>query len=103
MTKDIYFMMVDKRPDFSKAACIGVPENVFFPRVEGRGGRISRKELAEARKYCGVCPVQRDCLEYACRTDSVGIWGGEFLSEHLARKLRKQHGWTLHREIVPDA
>lgn len=103
MTKDIYFMMVDKRPDFSKAACIGVPESVFFPRIEGRGGRISRKELAEARKYCGVCPVQRDCLEYACRTDSVGIWGGEFLSEHLARKLRKQHGWTLHREIVPDA
>jgi len=103
MTKDIYFMMVDKRPDFSKAACIGVPENVFFPRVEGRGGRISKKELAEARKYCRVCPVQRECLEYACRTDSVGIWGGEFLSEHLARKLRKQHGWTLHREIVPDA
>lgn len=103
MTKDIYFMMVDKRPDFSKAACIGVSESVFFPRIEGRGGRISRKELAEARKYCGVCPVQRDCLEYACRTDSVGIWGGEFLSEHLARKLRNENGWTLHREIIADA
>jgi hypothetical protein len=103
MSKDIYMFMVEHRPDFSKAPCVGAPESIFFPRVEGRGGRISRKELAEARKYCNRCPVKAECLEYACRTDSVGIWGGEFLSEHLARKLRKQNGWTLHREIVSDS
>lgn len=103
MNKNIYMILVDKRPDFSKAACIGVPETVFFPRVEGQGGRVSKKELAEARKYCGICPVQRECLEYACRTDSVGIWGGEFLSEHTARKLREKNGWTIHRTLVSDS
>ena len=103
MTKSIYMFLVDKRPDFSKAACIGVSESVFFPRVEGQGGRISKKELAEARKYCRTCPVKDACLEYACRTDSVGIWGGEFLSEHTARKLRDKHGWTLHREVITES
>jgi len=103
MERGIYAFLVDKRPDFSKAACIGVPESVFFPRVEGHGGRIGKKELAEARKYCRDCPVKDECLEYACRTNSVGIWGGEYLSEHTARKLRERHGWSLHREIIFDA
>lgn len=103
MTKNIIVCLAEKRPDFSKAACIGIPEEVFFPRVEGRGGRISKKELATARHYCNKCPVKDACLEYACRTDSVGIWGGEFLSEHTARKLREKHGWSLQREIIFDA
>ena len=102
MIKGIYVSMVDKRPDFSKAACINVPETVFFPKVNGRGGRVTKKQLAKARKYCGVCPVKNECLEYACRTDSVGIWGGEFLTEHLSRKMREKNGWTLHREPITD-
>lgn len=103
MMKGIYVFMVDKRPDFSKAACLDVDREVFFPRVEGRGGRVSKKQLAEARKYCRACPVMDECLEYACRTDSVGIWGGEYVSEHTARKLREKNGWTLHREVISDS
>lgn len=103
MTKMIYMSFVDKRPDFSKAACVGVSHDVFFPRINFKTGRVSKAQLAEARKYCGACPVRRECLEYACRTDSVGIWGGEILSEHLTRKLREANGWTIQREVIVDA
>lgn len=99
---NIMVCLVEKRPDFTNAACVGVPWEVFFPRFNDLG-RVSREDMAKARKYCAVCPVQRECLEYACRTDSVGIWGGEYLSEHTARKLRKRNGWTLQREVIDDA
>jgi len=94
--------VVDRRPNFAKARCIGAPPEVFFPTMYFKGSKVSRKQLAEARVYCAECPIQSECLEYACRTDSVGIWGGVVLSEHLARKLRDRNGWTLQREVVAD-
>lgn len=30
----------------------------------------------EAQKYCRRCPVRSECLQYAIRTGSVGVWGG---------------------------
>ena len=100
--KSQYRFVVDKMPNFERAACKEAPSTVFFPRIEGRTGRISRQELAEANLYCSSCAIRSDCLEYACRTDSVGIWGGRFLSEHITRKLREKHGWSLQREVVTD-
>lgn len=97
-----YRFVVDKMPNFERAACKSAPSSVFFPRVEGRSGRVSRSELAEANLYCSSCPIRQECLEYACRTDSVGIWGGRFLSEHITRRLRDKHGWSLQREVVTD-
>lgn len=94
--------VVDKAPNFSKAKCVGVPTEVFFPNYKYLRGKITNKQVAEAKKYCDVCEIKAECLEYACRTDSVGIWGGMYVSEHVARKLREEHGWSLHREVVVD-
>ena len=30
----------------------------------------------EARRICGRCDVARECLEYALKNESYGIWGG---------------------------
>jgi WhiB family redox-sensing transcriptional regulator len=53
----------------------------FFP---------SRGESArEAKAVCAVCPVQRECLEYALRWDHLcGVWGG--LSERERSQLRRE-------------
>lgn len=105
MKTGVYYNVVEKRPDFSKAACIGAPWEVFFPTYnqEGNGRKVTKKQMAAAREYCAVCPVSEQCLEYGCRTDSVGIWGGVFLSEHITRKLRRKYGWALQREVVSDS
>lgn len=96
-------IFVDTRPDFSKAKCAGASPDTFFPVPAigtGRVSKITNKQLVEARKYCVPCPIKSECLEYACRTDSVGIWGGVVLSIHLSRKLRKANGWELQREVI---
>jgi len=101
--KSDWRVVVDKRPDFSKAKCVDAPPDTFFPEPAtntGRVPKITKKKLAEARKYCVPCPIKSECLEYACRTDSVGIWGGVVLSIHLSRKLRKANGWELQRETI---
>lgn len=97
-------VVVDRRPNFAKAKCVDAPPDTFFPSPAtgtGRVPKVTKKKLAEARKYCVPCPIKSECLEYACRTDSVGIWGGVVLSIHLSRKLRKANGWELHSETIP--
>ena len=94
--------VVDKAPNFARANCKGVPTEVFFPNYLQFRGRITPKQIAKAKQYCDACSISKECLEYACRTDSVGIWGGIYVSEHLARKLREENGWSLHREVVVD-
>jgi WhiB family redox-sensing transcriptional regulator len=52
----------------------------FFP---ARG-----ESVRDAKAVCGVCPVRRECLEFAMRLKVVhGVWGG--LSERERRSLRR--------------
>ncbi|QGH73517.1 MAG: transcription factor WhiB [Podoviridae sp. ctDWo9] len=92
--------LVDKAPDWSRAVCVGVSGEVFFPDMPH--GFSSQAIVREARTYCTRCPIQEECLKYACLTDSVGIWGGVHLSEYKTRKLRKENGWTLQRYGFTD-
>ncbi|MEU6230547.1 WhiB family transcriptional regulator [Streptomyces sp. NPDC047042] len=44
---------------------------VFFPLPR------DHEEIAEAKELCGLCPVRRDCLNYALENDlKEGVWGG---------------------------
>jgi WhiB family redox-sensing transcriptional regulator len=62
------------------AACSGVNPDLFFP---DRGG-----DTTEAKKVCAVCPVRRECLDYALEAGEVhGVWGG--LSERQRRRVRR--------------
>ena len=97
-----FIMVVESQPDWSKAKCVGAPGEVFFPEIPF-GGFIRSEHMREALRYCSVCPIKQECLEYACRTDSVGIWGGTYLSEHRARKLREKYGWHLHRQALTES
>lgn len=47
------------------------PES-WFPELGGES-----YEMRVAKKYCGMCPVQRECANYAIvANEAYGIWGG---------------------------
>lgn len=56
----------------TRAACRGVPQDVFFPE--------NPKQMSEARAICAACPVRTDCLRYALSLpvtdDRTGIFAG---------------------------
>jgi WhiB family transcriptional regulator, redox-sensing transcriptional regulator len=64
----------------SKANCMGVDPELFFPE---RGA-----STREAKEVCRGCVVRNECLEYALANgEKFGIWGG--LSERERRKVRR--------------
>jgi WhiB family redox-sensing transcriptional regulator len=69
-------------PSFYKYAnCKGVNQDDFFPE---RGS-----STVIAKKICGECKVQSECLEYAVeRKERFGIWGGK--SERERRAIRRE-------------
>lgn len=70
----------DMRDWKSKANCMGVDPDLFFPE---RG-----MSTREAKEVCRGCVVQEDCLEYALANgEKFGIWGG--VSERERRRIRR--------------
>lgn len=68
-----------------QAACIGMPESMFF---------IERGQSDKpAKAICATCPVKAPCLDFALRNaEQHGVWGGT--SERQRRKLRLKLGVT---------
>lgn len=73
----------------ARAACVGVPDDVFFP-VE------HRRSPVEARRICNACPVRAACLNEAMSVENdsmrgrFGVFGGLTPTQRarLARKAR---------------
>ena len=70
------------------ANCRGANPDLFFPE---RGA-----STRTAKKICGECAVQEDCLEFAIvSSEKFGIWGG--LSERERRKIRRERAISAER------
>jgi WhiB family redox-sensing transcriptional regulator len=70
----------DARAWMLEARCLDADPEAFFPE---KGG-----STREAKRICGICPVQQECLEYALERDQrFGIWGG--MSERERRRLKR--------------
>lgn len=62
------------------ANCQGTDPEVFYPE---KGG-----STAEAKRICGRCYVEPECLAWALERDErFGVWGGR--SERERRLLRR--------------
>ena len=63
--------------------CVQMDPELWFPEVGGSG--------AEAKRICRLCPVRRDCLDYALSQPEVlmGVWGG--LTADERRVPRRQY------------
>ena len=67
----------------AQSACLTADPELFFP-LSSTGPSL--EQLTEAKKICGQCPVQGECLEFALSTHQVhGVWGGT--SEDERREL----------------
>lgn len=87
---------------------------IFFPLPRDHAA------IAEAKALCALCPVQRDCLNYALENDlHEGVWGGlteaerrpwhdglpQRLDYHRVRAVfhgRHVHLTTRERDLVID-
>lgn len=70
--------VVELRTDWmDSASCSGTDPSLWFPEQGGDNGKA-------AKRICGRCPVELDCLEFALsREDGMprdrrhGVWGGQ--------------------------
>lgn len=67
------------------AECRDAPPDLFVPDIDvfklGDTENLQNFDLdhpsSEHLKYCNVCPVKTECLDYALEhSDVIGIWGG---------------------------
>ena len=77
----------------SKAACLSVDPELFFP-IGNTGPAIA--QAAEAKAVCRECEVQAICLQWALENNQdSGVWGG--MSEEERRSLKR-----LVHVVCPD-
>ena len=70
----------------SKAACLDVDPELFFP-IGNTGPAITQAE--EAKSVCARCSVISTCLTWALENNQdAGVWGGTSEDERRAMKRR---------------
>ena len=77
----------------------GDPE-IFWPN--GTTGEEAEK-IIEAKRICGMCPVQLECLAYAVdHRQYFGIWGGT--TEEERREDRREARKIMAQQVdrVPE-
>jgi WhiB family redox-sensing transcriptional regulator len=58
----------------SGGACASADPELFFPLSSSGAGQ---RQEAEAKAFCALCQVRRQCLAFALSTSqSHGVWGG---------------------------
>ncbi len=86
-----------------EALCTGVEpdlggRDLFFPVYGNSEGQVAR-----AKRWCRMCPVEQECLEYALTVPTLdvhgnpahwvdGVWGGTVRSER--KQIRAERGIT---------
>lgn len=72
------------------ALCLDATENldeVIFPFNPAKRDEEAIQDFIETR--CNQCPVSQRCLDFAVKTESIGIWGGMELNPSRVSRLRR--------------
>lgn len=71
------------------AACLGKNPDLFFPEKHCPGN------AAEAKKVCAICPVRKECGDYAIAHHIVhGIWAG--------KNYRQLRGYKRRTKVIVE-
>ncbi|MBI4101309.1 WhiB family transcriptional regulator [Candidatus Microgenomates bacterium] len=75
------------------AECRGVNPDIFFPR-----DKIEETQRQVAAKYCAVCVVKAECLDFALSwKEGLGVWGG--MTEAQRRRLIRERKQTSEQDV----
>ena len=78
-----------------RAACIGKPQEWWFPGDGTAGGCGGRWAYRQAREVCDTCPVKGKCLAFALEHETgyrpVGMFGGKSPKERIEIKRSRQN------------
>lgn len=67
----------------SRSACSGIKDpEMFFP---DKTMKFYADKVKAAKTLCDICLVKSDCLDYALKNKTTGIWGG--LTEDARNKI----------------
>jgi hypothetical protein len=72
----------------ARAVCRGVDPELFFPAAEA-GTAAYDRQVADAKRVCGICPVRAQCLDWALTALPYGVAGRLSADERAA--LRRFH------------
>lgn len=72
------------------ASCVNAPTEVFFPEIPP--GTDPARAFSRAARYCAVCRVRQQCLDYVLPFEEStgrrdGYWGG------MTPKERDRYYW----------
>lgn len=69
----------------SRGLCRGNHSHLFFPPSTFERKDERQRREARAKAICQVCPVEKDCVDYALDIrEPYGIWGGTTESDRRA-------------------
>lgn len=75
----------------TQAACLGLPQGLFFADREESRIRGEGAPYYEGRQVCAQCRVSDDCLTYAIHHRiSFGLWGSMNVTERRAEARRRR-------------
>jgi WhiB family redox-sensing transcriptional regulator len=81
------------RFDIKGAPCqSGVDPELFFP------DSMDRKKIEEAKAVCKECSVITECLTFAIRTRSEGVWGGMTTRERQNYRRRMEREYATKQK-----
>lgn len=72
-------------PYLEDAACRGRDLDLFYAE--------SGPAVTKAKASCAVCPVVRECRDWAVTREEFGIWGGTTARERVG--IRRERGLRL--------
>jgi len=81
-------------PNLSNGLCRQIGVEIFFPDVSDVG------DYKLARTVCSGCGVSEQCLEWAVRHESHGMWGGTTPLER--KQLRRRRKIVLQEILLKD-
>ena len=76
-------------------ACRDRDTDLWFPE---QNSNYRDRRVKTALDICAACPVRAECMDFAIRTNQVGIWGGTTERERKRiknRYIRKQSSKNL--------
>jgi hypothetical protein len=93
---------VDKHKWKDEAACIDFDRNLFFDKYEED---LNLRPAID--KFCGECPVARQCFAVGISQKEWGVWGGIYLengkiSREFGRHRTKDQWATTWQKLTMD-